>query len=415
MTTLSILGLFAKVSPELLDRHAEFFLPYVTASAKSPLRMQVLCQVMSILELVVPAIQRPSGSFLGEIDDRLCEVIRDGGVKAITVAVRCLKAVLDPLKNFKSKISLHFLMQFQYLTTLKTKLEDDPGFEFESPEVKRNAMRCVYTLGVMFRYFDFDQMLNSSENVEIMAEYNRLNESDGSIEARANERRSRGSSAGLPSVLREYVFACLLYFVESRVAELSLKALAAIGQMIAGWTDFASDSELTRLYDYLLNSGKEEFEALKIQVMRNLTSFIAAQVEVEKRVNREIKAERTSGVGLLELKTMDSFVAELSSRVIQSHWPAIVSCYSNSGDRVRVVAARLVKQILQEGLVSPASAIPALLQMSKDPIEGIRVQMQEQYDQMIRDHPEILQMVNARENAYDYDVDIARHGEMEED
>jgi len=169
------------------------------------------------------------------------------------------------------------------------------------------SFRCVYTLGVMFRYFDFDQMLNSSENPEIMAEYQRLNESDGSIELRINERRSKGSSTPTPGLLREYIFACLLYFVESRVAELSLKALAAIGiylspdrphdshytilgQMIAGWTEFASDPELTRLYDYLLNSGRDEFESLKIQVMRNLTSFIAAQMEVEKRVNRESKS-----------------------------------------------------------------------------------------------------------------------------
>ena len=59
-------------------------------------------------------------------------------------------------------------------------------------------------------------------------------------------------------------------------------------------------------------------------------------------------------------------------------------------------------------------AINALLQMSKDPIEGIRVLMQEQYEQMIRDHPEILQMVNARENAYDYGLDVAKYGEEED-
>ena len=45
LITLSILGLFAKVTPELLERHAQFFLPYVTASARTPLRMRVLCQV----------------------------------------------------------------------------------------------------------------------------------------------------------------------------------------------------------------------------------------------------------------------------------------------------------------------------------------------------------------------------------
>jgi len=67
---------------------------------------------MSILELVVPAIERPTGSFIREIDDRLCEVVRDGGVKAITMAVRCLKAVLDPL-NYKSKIAIQFIVQFR--------------------------------------------------------------------------------------------------------------------------------------------------------------------------------------------------------------------------------------------------------------------------------------------------------------
>jgi hypothetical protein len=109
--------------------------------------------------------------------------------------------------------------------------------------LSRVPLRCLYTLGVMLRYFDFDEMLNSEESQEIMTEYNRLNESDEWLESRIAERRRR-SNESHPQILREYVFACLLYFAKCRRLELSLKALAAIGQFwglsMTIWMPFVS-------------------------------------------------------------------------------------------------------------------------------------------------------------------------------
>jgi hypothetical protein len=180
LATLSTLVVFAKVMPELLARHVQFFLPYVKASARGYTKLRIVFQVtpchlrpqscfcledhllwiISLLEFIVPAMDHPPDSLLVEIDARLSDVVRDGGVKVITVAVRCLKTVLDCAKRSKSKITGHFLRQFSeslqcrlcfsgvsqlprlgYLTTLKAKLEEDPTFEFESAQVEENAMR----------------------------------------------------------------------------------------------------------------------------------------------------------------------------------------------------------------------------------------------------------------------------------
>ena len=71
----------------------------------------------------------------------------------------------------------------------------------------------------------------------------------------------------------------------------------------------------------------------------------------------------------------------LSSSVIQVYWPAVLNGYINREDAVRIEAAQVIGQTLEQGLVTPGSSIPTLMAMSTDPLPVIRIKI----ENLIRD------------------------------
>lgn len=66
----------------------------------------------------------------------------------------------------------------------------------------------------------------------------------------------------------------------------------------------------------------------------------------------------------------------LSSSVIQVYWNAILNCYFHAEESVRMEAAQVIWQTLEQGLVTPGSSIPTLIAMSTDPLPSIRIRIE---------------------------------------
>ncbi|CAK5081945.1 unnamed protein product [Meloidogyne enterolobii] len=78
---------------------------------------------------------------------------------------------------------------------------------------------------------------------------------------------------------------------------------------------------------------------------------------------------------------MESDSSGLSSSVIQQYWNAILTCYFHNDENVRINSAQVIRQTLEQGLVTPGSSIPTLIAMSTDYLSQIRIGV----DILIRD------------------------------
>lgn len=67
-------------------------------------------KMITMLELIVPLMEHPSEQFLSALDNRLNEVVRDGGMVIIASAIACMSAAYDKFKKIKPGISNLFLI-----------------------------------------------------------------------------------------------------------------------------------------------------------------------------------------------------------------------------------------------------------------------------------------------------------------
>lgn len=65
--------------------------------------------MITMLELIVPLMEHPSEKFLLALDNRLNEVVCDGGMVIIASAIACMSAAYDKFKKIEPGISKLFL------------------------------------------------------------------------------------------------------------------------------------------------------------------------------------------------------------------------------------------------------------------------------------------------------------------
>lgn len=123
LASLTTLSAFCKIRPELMVKHAEILLPYLsTISSTSPSELQVLNQVriislkflhafkvINMLEKIVPLMDHPSDIFLSTLNERLGMLIKDKGMVIIASAVACISASYKRWKKPKPAICEIFL------------------------------------------------------------------------------------------------------------------------------------------------------------------------------------------------------------------------------------------------------------------------------------------------------------------
>ncbi|KAI1695666.1 non-SMC mitotic condensation complex subunit 1 domain-containing protein [Ditylenchus destructor] len=359
VSTLQALALFVRMRPEFLVDYVETFLRFLLAPVKSTIDKYILEKVIKILEKVVPIIENPSEEFLNALDEWLTVLIRTSTANIIDSSMSCLRNVFEkfPYDSHRRLCSI-VVLYLKYLFKLKDIVETHSQRALSS-EDRNSLKRCIFTLSVICRYFDLDDLLSDYPMPKFgsptRSELN-SNESDGTA----------------PNNVRELIFDVLMFFSNNyeSVDQMSVNrkkarlqeydhsicqtSLTALGQLAASCPDLLKREQLRFIYLAIMNSSEGKYMSLKVQILKNLSTFlIAKESDAMKKDNK--KCDVPSGEQISDLREMNLHDSGLCSELIQAYWPAIIDSYYYTHTEVRLEAGELIWRTLEQGLVTPVS------------------------------------------------------------
>ncbi|OUC49102.1 HEAT repeat protein [Trichinella nativa] len=313
LSCLSTICVFSKVEPRLMIPYIETMQPYLSMSCSNSAEQSVMTQVIKIIELVVPLIEHPSPKFLKQLEDGLCKLMSKAQQNIVQASISCLSVILGITKHTEV---LHDVF-FKCLKILATAKDEMNKAAAASVTTRKPLLtRSLFTCGALFRYFDFDIIIQTeNKNKEPW---------------------------------KEQAFQLLLAFTRHREEDLKRKAFVSIGLFCVHYSDYLLRTELKELYQNILTDPESEIN-VRTQVLRNLESFL--NEEERKMLNSYATWEANRKVE--NLKEMGETTSGLSSSVIQCYLPGVLNCYFNRDQTVRTVASEVVLLTLQQGLVHP--------------------------------------------------------------
>ncbi|CEF70691.1 Nipped-B-like protein [Strongyloides ratti] len=364
---LLTLSVFSCVKPKLLLKHSEVLLPYLSMKAISPSEIQVLKEVIRMLEKIVPLMDYPSDTFINALEERLKELVLDGGKVIIAQALSCMSAAYKKWKKRKPLILTNFLIYLLYLLQLRKKelkksieMKEGKDDKDKKDDSDRSfTLRAIYTIGIMAKCYDFD---------EIMADEDKSITLTKPLILLLSEKRDLKD----PRLFKETVHDILITFLKHPTAEIRLTALTSMGYFASEHSEYLTHQETKKMYLFLLTTNDLAYLKLKTQALQNLSLFLQAEDQkMAKSVERWQENKECE-----DLKEMELGCSGLSSSIIQNYWVSVLNSYFNLYEEVRLCASQVVWQTLQQGLVTPGSSIPTLIAMTTDPQIKIRYRIE---------------------------------------
>ncbi|KAH7968220.1 hypothetical protein HPB52_007033 [Rhipicephalus sanguineus] len=306
---LGTLYLFSRIQPQLLG----------------PQDYQVLQHVTRCLELVVPLMEHPSESFLAQIEEDLAKQL-----------IRNAMAILPASRQHQA------------------------GREYS----RQSLQRCLYTLGLLCRHFDFEHLEPAP---------------DSTVESAAAE------DADQP--LKQRVFTAMMYFTEHEVEDIRQRALTGLGFMLVRQYDLMLGPEIKELYKHLLSSPLAPAVA-RVQVLKNLTAYLME--EEAKMIRRDAEWSKLSkGENLKEMGDVSSGMA---STVVQVYLKDILAAAAHPDQVVRRAALQVLQLVLGQGLVHPVQMVPHLACLGSDDDKLLRTKADQLLQDLEKKYPGFVQM-----------------------
>ncbi|KAI1698783.1 nipped-B-like protein pqn-85 [Ditylenchus destructor] len=388
VSTLQALALFVRMRPELLVDYVQTFLPFLITPVKSTIDKYILEKVIKILEEVVPIIENPPEDFLNSLDEWLTVLIRTSTSNIIDSSVSCLRNAFGKFSyDSHRRLRTIVILYLKYLCKLKEIVKAKSQRALSSDD-RNNLKRCIFTLSVICRYFDLDELLSDYPMPKFgsptHSELNR-NESDGTT----------------PNKVRELIFAVLLFFSNNYESgdQISVNrkkprmqdydhsicqtSLTALGQLAASSPDLLKREQLRFIYLAIMNSSEDKYMSLKIQILKNLSTFLIAKESDALKKDKKCDVQASEQIrDLREMNLHDSGLCELIWRT------------------------------LEQGLVTPASSISTLIAMSTDPIPKIRSRVNGLFKDIELKYAGMLasQSVPGAHKAYRLEAILKSHG-----
>lgn len=129
--------------------------------------------MINIIERVVPLMDHPSDTFINQLESDLMKLIKNSQMAIIQSSLACMSASISKQKRspklviqhfgaLLSMLSLHFLSIYllDYLTNCKLHIGNQTDKMVPSDR-RPTLLRSLFTLGLMCRYFDFDEIVNT--------------------------------------------------------------------------------------------------------------------------------------------------------------------------------------------------------------------------------------------------------------
>ncbi|KAL1427179.1 hypothetical protein MTO96_017685 [Rhipicephalus appendiculatus] len=355
---LGTLYLFSRIQPQLLVRHAHTIQPYLSMRVSGPQDYQVLQHVTRCLELVVPLMEHPSESFLAQIEEDLAKQLIRNAMAILPASVSCLSAVVNRVTHNYPLVRDMFHKFFMLLCLVKR--QHQAGREYS----RQSLQRCLYTLGLLCRHFDFEHLEPAP---------------DSTVESAAAE------DADQP--LKQRVFAAMMYFTEHEVEDIRQRALTGLGFMLVRQYDLMLGPEIKELYKHLLSSPLAPAVA-RVQVLKNLTAYLME--EEAKMIRRDAEWSKLSkGENLKEMGDVSSGMA---STVVQVYLKDILAAAAHPDQVVRRAALQVLQLVLGQGLVHPVQMVPHLACLGSDDDKLLRTKADQLLQDLEKKYPGFVQM-----------------------
>ncbi|XP_077981351.1 nipped-B-like protein isoform X2 [Glandiceps talaboti] len=353
VSCMQTLFLFAKIRPELLVPHALTLQPYLSTRCSTQGDYLVLYNVAKTLELVVPLMDHPSEVFLATLEEDLMKLIIKHGQMVLQSCVSCLASVVNNVTHNFKLVKDCFQKFFGVLSKIKNEITQNPdGVDLAAS--KPSLLRSLFTVGLFCRHFNFEKDIKASSKVSV----------------------------------KDRVLDVILFFVAHEDEEIQLKALQGLGFFCVTYSECMLGRRIKELYNNALNEPDASVK-LKIQVLRNLTTYLTEEEERMRKADAEWKKVRQQE----DLKELGDIHSGMSSSVMQIFIKQIMEEFFHTQSSVRMCALQVVHLILRQGLVHPVQCVPYLVAIGTDYHEhNICVKADQQLSEIDSKYPGFIHM-----------------------
>jgi cohesin loading factor subunit SCC2 len=319
----TLLNLFCKVSPQLLVSHAETLQPYLKSQREEDAHIHQ--EIASILEKVVPLIEPPDYQFMQSLMSDLQSLVN---TSLTPVVQSCMKSICTI-----AKFSRNFILPKQMYNNFFNFLEAlKPEMKMVSKQ-KIFAIRSLYALGLLCKYFDFDQ--DAARN-QLLA---------------TNKKITYGTHI-------EKLYEMYTKYWNHEDLELKIAALKGLGCIMASYPGLFLRAEPI-LSEALSLTSSTRLKMAAIKIFSEFLDFEEQKMEElgEKNAMRTTK-ERN------EVKENADY--GVTAAIIQKHLKPILEHMFDRDINVRLQALNLVYQIVRRSLIHPIQCVPHLIALETE-------------------------------------------------
>ncbi|KAJ7532193.1 hypothetical protein O6H91_14G075900 [Diphasiastrum complanatum] len=321
---------FCTVDPTLCappsdpSRFAVTLQPYLKTQADTRDAAQLLQNIVSVIDAVIPLLRRPAQNFVEELDRDLRQlIIRYSFLSVVHACIKCLSSLGKVA--VKGVTSLGVLVR-HFFRVLDLWQKGQNGV-FEKP----TALRSLFCLGLLARY--------GAEVIDVMDD----------------------TEVNMQKILCLYK-----HYLRSEDYDVKVRALQALGFFFLARPQFMMDKDMGKLLEAALSSTSES--RIKLQTLRNFQDYL---LDVEKQMGLDEAGNDPANGDARELTKGVPVAAgagdsNICGGIIQLHWDVILERCLDSDDQVRLAALKVVEIVLRQGLVHPITCVPHLIAMEVD-------------------------------------------------
>ncbi|KJE90449.1 hypothetical protein CAOG_001761 [Capsaspora owczarzaki ATCC 30864] len=370
LASVCTLHAFAKCSPHLLVSKAMTLQPYLgivpTCSPPKPAEEQavqmIVCQVAQLLQLVVPLMDDPSTEFLTDLEEILMKNIMKQSQTVVQYSIKCLSTVVIKVtRNYAMVENLRSGFA-NFLDIYRESALKSPNPRQNPPEKSRmQLMRSIFTLGLLFQYFDFDAMEAGGETPPATLRRQSTSGGRGAAAATSDKPKPSQATADL-----------LAFFMTIQNEDVQLKALLGIGFLVVRFPSLLLQPKLKQLYRTCLDGDSVKMRG---QVLRNFQTFLQeeearlsaatqeAQAAKQKTNANKDKVEKDVDIYGKHVATAE---AGLASNLMQHYLNDVLAATSSPHLPLRQTGLQVLGLILRQGLVSPLICVANLIALLAD-------------------------------------------------
>ena len=381
LSCITILNLFCKINPSLLIAHVNILHPYlrILASYSRPnlqsnssprfsryqLRDQMiknnvefLCQIIEILQHVIPLMEDPPSSLLTSVEEDLSVLIQTHfAMKVVQQSVHCLSVVvMTSTRHYAiiQKLYLHFV---QYLEKNIVQLKSNLQFRGSEEEMRR-VMRYLFIIGAFCRYFEFNKIqrklqISINEKVfEIYSFYANLQQNPNiATQIKAMQGLGHLWIAFPKIILRSQNL--ISSHLESPINAIRL-------QTVCNFIELLNEEKKLNGFDVYYLQSKNQKEEKKSSSNNN---------NEDNNNNNEDQNENSvieNNIHILFPTKQSKYYLEIAAQMIQKNIQTILKFTLNLDTQLRFAAFTVLESMIQLGISHPSVSIEYLIALLSD-------------------------------------------------